>query len=428
VTPRNAPRSVAVIGAGVVGLCCAYYLRAAGMRVTVVERDRVGSGASRGNAGEICPDLVQPLPAPGVIGPALRSLHRPDTALHIHPRPSIDLARFLLGFTRHATRKRHTAGATALTSFAAGTFDLFRELESVGVDAVANKKGFLFVFGSASSARGALDGVRALGAPIADSGLLGADELTDREPCLSTGARAGFLVEDQWSIDPNLFVDRLARRLVGLGVDLVEGARVTSVQDCVSGVRVRTANGVIDSDIAVVAAGIWSRDICRTLGVDMNIFPGKGYSFSVPVDHPPNQLIHLGDAHVAVSPLGGGLRVAGTMEFDPDHDRFRHHRVAAIVSAARPYLTGVGWDSLRDEWVGPRPMTPDGLPAIGVLPGCRNVVLASGHNMLGLMLAPATGRLVTDLVAEGHPRPDASAFEPGRIARPRPPAERLGRS
>jgi D-amino-acid dehydrogenase len=412
------PGTVTVIGGGLVGLCCAHYLSEAGVRVTIVERDRVGSGASRGNAGEVCPDLAEPLAAPGVIGPALRSLHRPDRALHIHPRPSADLARFLLGFARHANRRRYAESAAALAGLAAGTFPLFEELASLGVDGTAGKDGFLFVYGSPASARASRESFRRLGAPT--EGILGPAELTDLEPCLAAGARAGFVVADQWWVDPNLFVDGLAARLRDQGVEIIDGARVTGAEESATGVRVHTSRGVVDGDATVLAAGIWSREIARSLGVDLNIFPGKGYSFSVQMDEAPRRLIHLGDAHVAVTPLAKATRIAGTMEFDRDHDRFNARRVAGIATAARPYLRDTAWESRTDEWIGARPMTPDGLPAIGRLPGHRNVYVASGHNMLGLTLGPATGRLVTDLLTGGTA--PAAAFDPARIARrQRPP-------
>jgi D-amino-acid dehydrogenase len=177
---------------------------------------------------------------------------------------------------------------------------------------------------------------------------------------------------------------------------------------------VHTSGGIVESEAAVLAAGVWTRELGRAVGVDLNLFPGKGYSFSVDVDKMPARLVHLGDAHVAVTPLGNRLRIAGTMEFDRDHDRFHARRIDAIVRAAGPYLAGVDWANRRDEWVGPRPMTPDGLPVIGRLPRHRNVFVAAGHNMLGLVLAPSTGRLVAGLV-DGESAP--AAFDPRRIAR-----------
>ncbi|MCW2947322.1 MAG: dependent oxidoreductase, partial [Actinoallomurus sp.] len=342
----------------------------------------------------------------------------PDRALHIRPRPSADLVRFLLGFARHANRRRYAESAAALAGLAADTFPLFEELASLGVDGTAGKDGFLFVYGSATSARTSRESFRRLGAPT--EGILGPAELTDLEPCLTAGAQAGFVVGDQWWVDPNLFVDGLAARLRGRGVEIIEGARVTRAEESAAGVRVHTSRGVVDGDVAVLAAGIWSREIGRSLGVDLNIFPGKGYSFSVEMDQVPRRLIHLGDAHVVLTPLAKATRIAGTMEFDRDHDRFDARRVTAIATAARPYLRGVAWENRTDEWTGARPMTPDGLPAIGHLPGHRNIYVASGHNMLGLTLGPATGRLVTDLLTGGTA--PAAAFDPARIARRhRPP-------
>jgi D-amino-acid dehydrogenase len=409
--------TVTVVGGGLIGLCCAHYLTEAGLRVTVLERDRVGSGASRGNAGEVCPDLVEPLPGPGVIGAALRTAHRPDSALYVHPALSRRLARFLIGFTRHATRARYAAGARELAALADGTFGLFAQLEAAGVDADARRSGFLFVHGSDATARAARERFAGLGAPLDPEGLLDAARLAELEPCLGPEARAGFAVRDQWSLDPVLFVDRLAERLRGRGVAIVEGARVTGLESRATGARVRTVEGPVDADAVVLAAGVWSRDLARGLGLDLNIFPGKGYSLTLPLDRAPSRLVHLGDAHVVVTPLAKGVRLAGTMEFDPDHDRFNPRRIAGIVAAARPYLRGARWDELSDEWVGARPMTPDGLPAIGPLPGHPGLFLASGHNMLGLMLGPATGRVVADLVTGGT-RPDTwGAFDPGRLVR-----------
>lgn len=414
---RKEPRSVTVVGGGLIGLCSAYYLRQGGHSVTVVERGQVGGGASRGNAGEICPDLVAPLPAPGVIGPALRTLHHQDSALSIRPQLDPALVRFLLAFTRNANRRRYASGAAALSRLAAGTFGLFDELEAAGVDGEAKKNGFLFAFNSESTARAGLRAFRDLGAPVEARGLLAQADLLDREPSLGAGARAGFLVENQRCLDPSLFVDRLVAELRAQGVEIVEGARVTSVEERDGPTRVHSSVGDFDADTALIAAGIWTREVCRRLGVDLNLFPGKGYSFSVDTDELPDRLVHLSDARVVFTPMGKRLRVAGTMEFERDPDRFRERRIAAIVAAARPYLNGADWDNRHDEWVGARVLTPDGLPVIGRLPGRSNVLVASGHNLLGLMLGPATGRLVADFVAGKEDPELRAALSPTRIAR-----------
>ncbi|MFF3458385.1 NAD(P)/FAD-dependent oxidoreductase [Streptomyces sp. NPDC002730] len=243
---------------------------------------------------------------------------------------------------------------------------------------------------------------------------------------LGPGARAGFLVERQWAIDPSLFVDTLADRLCRGGVELVEGARVTSVREGGGRTEVRTTAGTYTADTTVIAAGVWSRELCRGLGVDIDLMPGKGYSFSVPVDPLPSRLIHLGAAKAVLTPLGKRLRIAGTMEFDHDPDRFRQGRVDAIIAATRPCLRGADWERREQEWMGPRPMTPDGLPLIGRVPGTSGVLLATGHNMLGLMLGPATGRLVTGLLTGGADPGLAARFDPARTARRRRGGVRVG--
>ncbi|MCT9076638.1 NAD(P)/FAD-dependent oxidoreductase [Streptomyces fulvoviolaceus] len=406
------PASVLVVGGGVVGLACAHYLGRAGLKVTVLERDRLGSGASRGNAGEVCPDLVEPLGAPGVAVRALTGMVKPASPLWINPVPSIQLVRFLARLGLRSTARHYGAGAASLAALAEDTFELFEELEALGVDGGAEKDGFLFAYPSYEDAAHGLAGFRRLGAPV--GGLLRGPALSEREPALGPAAHAGFLVERQWSLDPGQFVDTLAERLRRDGAELVEGARVTGVREDGRGVQVRTSAGTYGADAVVIAAGVWSREVCRSLGVRIDLAPGKGYSFSVPAEPLPRRLVHLGSAKAVLTPLGKRVRVAGTMEFDRDPDRFRQGRVDAIVTAARPYLPGADWDRREQEWMGPRPMTPDGLPLIGPLPGRPRILLATGHNMLGLMLAPATGRLVTGLVTGEGGGELAARFTPMR--------------
>jgi D-amino-acid dehydrogenase len=119
---------------------------------------------------------------------------------------------------------------------------------------------------------------------------------------------------------------------------------------------------------------------------------------------------------VVATPIGGRLRIAGTMELDGSFDRMNRRRIEAMVSAAQPWFRGVDWARRTDEWVAPRPMTPDGLPLIGALPGHPRLFVASGHNMLGLTLAPSTGRVIADLVTFGETSVDIAPFSPARFA------------
>lgn len=398
-------REVVVVGGGVVGLNVAYFLRQRGVRVTVLERDRVGSGASRGNAGEVCPDLASPLPARGMVTDGLANLYRRDSvALAIAPRLTPSLAGFLWGFWRAAAPAARARGFAFLSALGGPTRALFRELAAAGIVETINDAGYLYVYASPRSAKTGYDEVRArLGERRELAGeLLDADGLRAHEPGLGGAARSGFVVADQWAIDPGRFVDNLVASLRADGVEILEGARVTGVDDERHRVLVRSSARSVGADAVVIAAGVGSRELCRGLGARVPVLPGKGYSFDVPVERPPSRLVRLEDAGVAVAPMRGRVRVAGTLELDPYGDRFNPDRIKAMVAAARPFLDGADWRALDHEWMGQRPMTPSGLPMVGPLARHPSVYVATGHNKLGVMLAPATGKAVADLVVDGR--------------------------
>jgi D-amino-acid dehydrogenase len=406
---------VAVIGGGVIGLSTAYYLRQAGVEVVVLERDRVGSGASRGNAGEVCPGVSAPLPAPGVVSASLRRLHRRDSALYVHPQPSIALARFLLGFALSSRAASYAAGVRALGELSRDAVDQYREIAADGVEFSLNDRPYLCVFETRARAQASLAELRRWSGEFLEvpERVLDQDELRTREPSL-TGGVSGYALEGQVVIDTSAYIDALAARLRSGGAEIREGTRVTRIRPDSQGVGIATTRDTVKADAAVLASGVWSTVLARTTGGRVPIFPGKGYSFSVPIKSRPTHLISLDGPHVSLAPLNDTTRIAGTMELDRQHDRFDPRRIEAIVTAARPYLQGVRWEERTAEWVGPRPMTANGLPFIGALDSSRRLFVAAGHNMLGVTLAPGTGRALARLITDGDPGLDLTPFAPAR--------------
>jgi D-amino-acid dehydrogenase len=405
-----------VVGGGLVGLSCAWFLRAAGQEVTVLEAGAPGGGASRGNAGAICPSMTEPLPAPGMIREALADLARPEAALHVHPTYAPRMAGFLRRFAAAATAERFARGLDAMAALAAGVTDAYDELAAAGIGTHAGTDGYLMLGASRSTAeddRAAIAAMAARGVCAAPGPLLEGDDLRAVEPLLGDAAVAGFLAPGERWIDPSRFVDDLAAGCEAAGVEIRTDAGATRISSFDDGVEVEGAAGRVDADVAVVAAGAWTPALLAPLGVKLPIRPGKGYSFAIRPEPLPVRPMHLGGAHVMAAPMGDRLRIAGTMEFDGTMDRFHAGRIAAIVRAARPYLR-VDLDARTEEWVGPRPMTPDGLPYLGPVPGHDRVIVAAGHNMLGLTLAPVTGRAVARLLATGDAGLDLAPFSPGR--------------
>ena len=188
---------------------------------------------------------------------------------------------------------------------------------------------------------------------------------------------------------------------------------MTGVAAFEDGVEVSTPRDHVDGAVAVVAAGAWAPRVLARLGVRVPILAGKGYSFEVRPRAPVRRPIHLSAAHVMATPFDGRLRLAGTVEFDGTPDAFHPARIDAIVRAAEGFLD-VDLTTRDAGWVGPRPMTPDGLPYLGRVPGHDRVVVAAGHNMLGLTLAPVSGRVVAGLVMDDDPGVDLAPFAIGR--------------
>jgi D-amino-acid dehydrogenase len=417
--PQDAktPPSVLVVGGGLVGLCCAHFLSERGANVTLLEAGSVGGGASRGNLGEIVPNLVAPLSTPGILRESALSVFDSDSALFVHPRLSREMARFLVRFVRSTGSRTFRRSAAQLQALARDTFDLFDELERGGLSLGRNTSGFLYTFRTLAAARKSLAAQHAIAGTRAE--LLSGREVRALEPNLSEHVVAGYVVEDQWSLDPGAFVDQLAGRLRRHSVAIVESARATSIRTGKDSVKVTTDRGTYEAETCVVAAGVWSRDLCRSLGLDLDIVAGKGYSFTVDLPRPLTRTVQFTDAHVVATPLGEHVRVAGTMELDRRREHFSPERITSIIKAADPYLTGVDWTTRRNEWVGPRPMTGDGLPLIGRLPGEPRVVVAAGHNMHGLTLGPVTGRLVARLVTEPKTWAFGNPFDPALNKRAR---------
>jgi D-amino-acid dehydrogenase len=407
---------VIVVGGGVVGLSCAWFLRSAGLDVVVLERGDPGGGASRGNAGAICPSMVEPLPAPGVLRDGIGAMTRPDAALHVAPTYAPRMAGFLRRFAAAATRERFETGVQAFLPLALGVTEAYDELAAAGIGTSARADGYLFVHGSWQAAHDEREHVAAMAARgvCEEPGeVLDTDDLRELAPILTDAGAAGFeLAGERW-IEPGRFVDDLAGALEDDGVDLRTDSAVVRIEDGPDGVTVVTSGGRVTGASVVVAAGVWTRDLVAPLGLRLELQPGKGYSFSVEAEPMPEQVLYLSDAHVMASPMDGRLRIAGTMEFDGSTDRFNGRRVGAIVKAAQPLLRA-DLTGRHDEWVGPRPITPDGLPYLGPVPGHERVVVATGHNMLGLTLAPVTGRTIARLISTGDAGLDLAPFAPGR--------------
>lgn len=411
-----AVRRVVVVGAGVVGLSTAWFLQEHGVEVVVLDRTGVGADASWGNAGWLAPALTLPLPEPAVLRYGLRSALTPSSPVYVPPTADVRLLRFLVGFARNCTPRRWRHAMTVFVQANRVASDAYDELTRGGLaDLIRTADPFLAAFVSEADRQTLLDEfeqVRAAGGEI-DYDILDGDTTRSIEPLLGDAIRGGVRIHGQRFIDPPRFLAALAESVRVRGGEIVTGFDADTIRSRVDAAEIVAPDGTSRSaDAVVLATGAHLGELAGPFGVRTIVQAGRGYSFSVRPAAPPKNPVYFPTQRVACTPLHDRLRIAGMMEFRKPDAPFDLRRVQAIVDATRPLLRGIDWSALKEEWVGSRPCTPDGLPLVGATRSPR-VFVAGGHGMWGVALGPMTGRMLAAAMT-GAPDPLLRAFDPLR--------------
>ena len=395
---------VIVVGGGVIGISAAYELARAGAVVTLLERDEVGAGASSGNAGTIAVGHP-PLNRPGRIAQAIRQMTDSSSPLYVKPRVDPGLWRWLAGFARYCTdaHVQHCMAVMApLGRHALSAFERVLQEERIECDYAPD--GYLEV----CSTEAGMDGVRHEAEIIEEHGyrpeVIDGDEVRRREPALGPDRIGAVHYPESATLIPSLFLDRLATAAQRRGAQIHSGMEVTSLTHVggrVTGVRLRSGD-TIEGDTVVLATGPYSRALVRPFGVRVPVQPGKGYHRDVDVGPNGAPVLRmacvLAEHAVFCTPMDTAVRFAGTMEFSGENEVMRAERLRQLTIAAREAFPEMGTARPRSEWCGLRPMSVDGLPIVGPVPGVEGLVLATGHGMLGLTLGPVTGQIVANQV------------------------------
>lgn len=414
---NGGPRSAVVVGAGVVGLSTAWFLQERGVEVTVLDRHGVAAGASQGNAGLLSPGLAVPLNEPAVLRYGLRTLLDPDAPLHVPFSWNPTLWRFLLRFAAHCTWRGWNRAMRANSPLNAECLEAFDVLTANGVDAPTHAAPITAVFETHRHAAGLLREFQRLsqtGQKVKYTVLTG-DEVREQLPHAAERISTGIRLDEQRFVDPGAFAVALAESVRSRGGTIRTDFDVADLRGRGRGVTATSHSGESHAaEVGVLATGAWLGQLARTRELRAPVQAGRGYSFTVPTAQPATAPMYLPEVRVACTPYRDGLRIAGTMEFrDPD-EALDPGRIAAIINSARPYLTGVDWDARTDEWVGPRPVTPDGYPLIGAMNSDSSVYVAGGHGMWGLTHGPITGRMLAESITTGKCSDALRAFTPVR--------------
>jgi D-amino-acid dehydrogenase len=408
---------VAVIGGGFAGVCSAYSLARRGKTVVLLERGEIASGCSEGNAGLIVPSHSIPMAAPGVIAQGMKWMFNPESPFYIRFRWSAALFSWLWKFRAACSGERMLHSMDVLRDLHRASLGHYDALAKDGAVAGYARQGLLLLYRSAHGLEeGAAEGKLLERVGIA-SQLLSPAEVAARVPSAKAGLAGGVYFPGDAHLDPAAFVRGLAARAEAAGVRIQTGTEVLGF--ATSGRKisaVKTSRGDVVADQVVLATGSWSPSVAQDLGLRIPIQPAKGYSVTVPrPERCPSLPLLLMEAKVAVTPLGDRLRLAGTLELAGLDFSINERRVEAIRRGAREYLDGLDSIGPGQVWRGLRPCTPDGLPIIGRSRTWENLILATGHAMIGVSLGPVTGSLVAQIACGEPPELDVTALSPERF-------------
>ena len=403
---------VAIIGGGIIGVCTAYYLLRTGAQVILVEKDELGAGCSDANAGLIVPGHSMPLATPGVIAKGIRWLLHPESPFYIKPRFDPDLFSWLWLFRRACEHQRMLKSMAYLCELNAASRALFEEMAGEGLDFFFEKKGLLIVCRTKSGFEGAIEEAREkekLNLPVA---VLDREKILEMEPVLRSDVAGGLFFPQDAHIDCLQFVRAVAKKAEAEGVRIMTKTEVIAWEKENGHIKkIITTGGEIEADQFVLAAGAWSPHLIRELGMKLLVQPAKGYSLTYLKPEPcPSHPLILAETKVAVTPLAEHLRFGGTLELTGLDSRINQRRVEAIKKAIPRYLHDLNPQNLElvKLWRGLRPCSPDGLPFLGRTRKYNNLIVACGHAMQGVSLAPITGKLVAQILAGEKPLIDIS--------------------
>ncbi|MBT3315529.1 MAG: FAD-dependent oxidoreductase [Anaerolineae bacterium] len=411
---------VLIIGGGIIGVSAAYFLTQQGIEVTLIEKGDICSGSSYGNAGLIPPTHSSPLPGPGMLTQGFKWMLNPESPFYIKPRLDPDLIRWLWHFQMHSNRKDLHRAIPLLRDMQRASLHLFRDLiELEELDCHFEQVGGLTLFKTERSFAQGRDKVEEMQVFGLDMELLDGDAVRELEPIVRPDIVGGIYSQEDAHLDPALFVKGLAEAAKVNGATLLTNTEVLGFETV--GARVKTVDttqGTFHPKDVVLATGAWSTSIAQQLGIKFLMQPAKGYSITM--EEPakmPKRYLFLGETKVAVTPIGSELRFAGTLELTGLDLSINQRRINAILQAGERYLSGVASSNTPEIWSGLRPCPPDGLPYIGRSRVINNLIVATGHAMLGISMGPVTGKLVAQLIQEEEPELDLSAFAVDRFAR-----------
>ena len=413
-----------IIGAGIVGVSCGWYLREAGYDVTLIDEREPGQGTSFGNGSVIALDSIHPTQYPGVLWDVPKMLMDPDGYLMIRWRYLPQLAPWLVRFVLASRPKTWERARDAIATLNAQSLDAYRPLlKAPGAEALLQRRGWLRLFMTREGWRKAQRTAAAMQGYGLNAALVGPEEIRQIEPAVTGDAVGAIHNSDVAHLgDPALFTARVADDLVRHGGELIKARAVGFDLGEGGPTAVRLDGGgtvpIARDDRIVIAAGAWSKPLAAVLGHKVPLESERGYHLMIPDAQALTRMpVISGDWGFVCTPLEHGMCIAGTVELATRDAPPNFSRLRPMLARAERMLPGLADFKPEEEsrWMGCRPSLPDSLPVISACPKYPNVFFAFGHQHLGVTLGPVTGRMIAALATGQSPDIDPSPYRIDRF-------------
>jgi len=411
-------KNVIIIGGGIIGLCSAYYLQKEGHQVTVVDQSGMDSGASYVNAGYLSPSHIVPLSAPGVMKKGLKWMFNSSSPLYIKPRLESDFLKWVLAFNKSCNANHVKKAIPAIKSISLLSQDLYDDIKQTeNFSFHYEKKGLLMLCQTEKMLEEEVKTAHLAKREGLDASEISLQELKTLEPNVNINAKGATYYKCDSHTTPHEFMIEMKTYLQTVGVQFLLNEKVENLTvDNRKISEIKTNMQSLKADEFVLAAGSWSNLLSKKLGLKLLLQAGKGYRINTTKTTGIQIPSILTEAKVAVTPMNGFTRFAGTMEIAGINHAINSTRVEAISQATTRFYPNVELtqEEKQDAACGLRPVTPDGLPYIGKSSKCENLTIATGHAMMGWSMGTATGKLVSEIISNHPTSLDVNIFTPDR--------------
>lgn len=411
-------KEIIIIGGGIIGLCSAYYLQKEGHQVTIIDKFDITKGASFVNAGYITPSHFIPLAAPGIITKGIKWMFNSSSPFYVKPRLDIDFLKWSWAFKKSASNAKVEKAIPVIKDINLLGRSLYEELKaSKDFNFHYDRKGLLMLYQTEKlgeeewevGQRGIKEGLNVKH--------LSKEEVKQYEPNVDLNIKGAIYYDSDAHMTPNEFMKDMVQYLKSKGVTFYTNEEVKDIiffNNTIS--EIKTDNRSIKTDEVIIAAGSWSPLLTKKLGIKIPLQAGKGYSINTNRHTGIETPAILLEAKVAVTPMHGFTRFAGTMEIGGINHNINPARVKAIAKSAAAYYNGLHLEKpeIDSADCGLRPCSPDGLPYIGKTKAYKNLTIATGHAMMGWSLGPVTGKLVSEIISNKKLSLDLNPFHPDR--------------